>query len=150
MLTMEAPVMQSVLPFPVLFCLVTLLFDVFVEALIRISKTWLVHWLVSVQFDWRERKRPVNPLWRPHHRVEGVYELFSLIVWCLIWGRRAFKAGQMYPVASVRDSKCLIFLQFQGILRANFIRYTHSFKEESNILFVKKRAQRSSMGKKIW
>ena len=72
--------MQSVLPFPVLFCLVTLLFDVFVEALIRISKTWLVHWLVSVQFDRRERKRPVNPLSRPHHRVEGVYEFFSLIV----------------------------------------------------------------------
>ena len=67
----------------------------------------------------------------------------------LIRGRRAFKAGQMYPVASVRDSKCLIFLQFQGILRANFIRCTHSFKEESNILFVKKRAQRSSVGKKF-
>ena len=53
----------------------------------------------------------------------------------LIRGRRAFKAGQMYPVASVRVSSCLIFLQFQGILRADFIRCTHSFKEESNILF---------------
>ena len=68
----------------------------------------------------------------------------------LIRGRRTFKAGQMHPVASVRDSMCLIFLQFQGILRANFIRCAHSFKEESNVLFVKKRAQRSSMGKKIW
>ena len=151
MLTMGAPVMQSVLPFPVLFCLVTLLFDVFVEALIRISKTWLVHWLVSVQFDWRERKRPVNPLWRPHHRVEGVYESFSLIVWCL-WsedGERS-KPGKCSQLRLSETRSVLFFLQFQGILRANFIRCTHSFKEESNILFVKKRAQRSSMGKKIW
>ena len=63
----------------------------------------------------------------------------------LIRGRRAFKAGQMYPVASVRDSKCLIFLEFQGILRANFIRCTHSFKEESNIPFCDEEARAAEL-----
>lgn len=92
----------------------TLLFDIFVKALIRISKTWLVRWLVSVQFDWRERKRPVNPLWRPHHRVEGVYEFFSLILWCL-WsedGGRS-KPGKCTQLRLSETRSVLFFFSFK-------------------------------------
>ena len=63
--------------------------------------------------------------------MEGVYEFRSKD------GERS-KPGKNIPL---RLSKCLIFLQFQGTLRADFIpffsvvRCTDSFKEELNIPF---------------